>query len=108
MVFQQIPSDWSGPPISVNISPQQFKNKYHLVEFLEALVVEYKIKPSCIELEITESFLMENTQHNIAILGALHNMGFQFAIDDFGTGFSSFDYLYRVPAHKIKIAKSFI
>ena len=51
---------------------------------------------------------MHDTQHNIAVLGAIHHLGFNIALDDFGTGFSSFSYLFRIPAHKIKIDKSFI
>lgn len=108
MVFQQVGSDWNGPPISVNISGKQFKDKYHLVEYLESLMREFSVNPKHIELEITESLVMEDTQHNIAILGAIHELGFKVAIDDFGTGFSSFNYLYRIPAHKIKIDRSFI
>src|SRR5579883_2741098 len=108
MVFQQLKSHPLGLPVAVNISTAQFKDNYHLVEYLESLVKEFDINPKWVELEITESVLLENIHHNIAILGALHNLGFQFSIDDFGTGFSSFSYLQRLPAHKIKIDKSFI
>lgn len=108
MVFQQINSDWKGPTISVNISAKQFKDKYHLVEYLESLMNEYGVNPKYIELEVTESIIMEDTQHNISLLSAINHLGFKIAIDDFGTGFSSFNYLYRLPAHKIKIDKSFI
>lgn len=108
LVFQQVKSGWAGPPISVNISAQQFNDKYHLVEYVESLLNKYAVDPKHIEFEIAESVLMDDTQHNIAVIAALHRLGIQFAIDDFGTGYSSFNYLYRIPAHKIKIDKSFI
>lgn len=108
MVFQLIKSDWVGPPIAINISAQQFKNKYHLVEYLESLTSEFNVNPKHIHLEITESMVMDDSKHCIAVLGALNHLGFQLAIDDFGTGFSSFNYLYRIPADKVKIDRSFI
>lgn len=108
IVFQQLKSNWTGPPVSINISAQQFKNKFFLVEYLESLIKEFGVNPKNIELEITEDMLMEDTQHSLAVLGALYHIGFRFAIDDFGTGFSSFNYLYRIPADKIKIDRSFI
>lgn len=108
MVFQQVKSDWSGPPISVNISAQQFKDKHYLVKYLESLIDEFSVDPKHIELEIVESLLMEDIQHNIDDLAMLRHLGFRLAIDDFGTGFSSLNYLYRLPADKIKIDRSFI
>lgn len=108
MVFQQIKSDWSGPPISINISAQQFNDGFHLIEFLKSLKEEFAINPECIELEITEGLIMNDTQHNLEVLKGLHNLGFQISIDDFGTGFSSFSYLHLIPVHKIKIDISFI
>lgn len=108
MVFQTMKENWSGPPISINISAQQFNDGYHLVEYLQSLVKEFSVNPKDIELEITESVIMEDVKHNIAIMETLHHLGFQFAIDDFGTGFSSFNYLHRVAANKVKIDISFI
>ncbi len=107
-VFAIVNSDWSGPPVSVNISAQAFMNKYHFLEYIEELTEKYHVLPKNIEFEITESLLMENVQHNIAILFALKKLGFSFSIDDFGTGYSSFNYLSRIPADKIKIDMSFI
>ena len=74
MVFQQVKSGWTGPPISVNISANQFKEKYHFVEYIESLMKEFSVEPKHIEFEITESFLMEDTQHNIAVLAALNEL----------------------------------
>lgn len=108
LVFQQIKWGFPKLPVAINISAQQFKDKYRLVEYLESLIEEFRVDPQWIELEITENMLMDNLHHTIAVLGALKDLGFQFAIDDFGTGFSSFNYLNRIPAHKIKIDRSFI
>jgi diguanylate cyclase (GGDEF)-like protein len=108
MVFQQISSDWPGPPVSINISAQQFREGFHLVEYLESLMKEFSISSKLIELEITENMLFEDTEHDIAVLNALNGLGFQIAIDDFGTGFSALGYLNRIPVHKVKIDKSLI
>lgn len=108
MVFQQIKSDWQGPPISINISAQQCNDKYQLAEYLESLMEEFAVNAKHVELEITESMVLNNTQHNIAVLGALRQLGFKIAIDDFGIGFSSFCYLYRMPVDKVKIDRAFI
>jgi EAL domain-containing protein (putative c-di-GMP-specific phosphodiesterase class I) len=69
---------------------------------------EFSVNAKHIELEITESMVLNDTQHNIAVLGALHQLGFKIALDDFGTGFSSFSYLYRMPVDKVKIDRVFI
>lgn len=108
MVFQQIKADWQGPPISINISTQQFNEKYLLAEYLESLLNEFGVKSKDIELEITESMIMNGAHHNIAVLAALHQLGFKIVLDDFGTGFSSFSYLYRIPVDKVKIDTAFI
>lgn len=108
MVFQQMSSNWQGPPISINISAQQFIDKYRLVNYLESLMKEFDVNPKNIELEITESMVMTDTQHNIAILGTLRQLRFKIALDDFGTGFSSFSYLHRIPVDKVKIDRAFI
>ncbi|WP_454784150.1 EAL domain-containing protein [Legionella sp. WA2024007413] len=108
MVFQQISLMAIELPVSINISAQQFDNGFHIVEYLESLIKEYPVLPKQIELEITENMLTRDTEHNIAVLTAIHELGFEISIDDFGTGFSSFNYLKRLPVHKIKIDKSFI
>jgi diguanylate cyclase (GGDEF)-like protein/PAS domain S-box-containing protein len=95
-------------PLSVNISSQQLENGFHFVEFLESLIIEFSIDVKQIELEITENMLVKDTDHNIAVLTALSELGFKIAIDDFGTGFSSFSYLSHLPVDKVKIDRSFI
>lgn len=108
MVFDQIHLMKLDIPLSINISAQQFKDGFHFVDYVELLMKEFNISAQQIELEITENMLIEDTEHNLAVLKALSELGFQIAIDDFGTGFSSFNYLNRLPVQKIKIDKSFI
>jgi len=108
MVFQQIKSDWVGPVISINISAQQLNDEHHLVDYMKSLLNEFTVDPRFIELEITENMLIENVEHSLNVLTELVSLGLKLAIDDFGTGFSSFNYLHRLPAHKIKIDLSFI
>jgi len=66
------------------------------------------IEPNRLELEITESVLIENTAANLATLKSLHDLGVRFVMDDFGTGYSSLSYLLSFPFSKIKIDRSFI
>lgn len=108
MTFQKISAAWSGVPLSINISAQQLQEGFHLVDYLESLMKEFAVSAKHIELEITENMLLKDTEHNIAILTALNQLGFKIAIDDFGTGFSSFSYIKRLPIYKIKIDKSYI
>ena len=107
-VFQEIHANSSTLPISINISAQQFQDGFQLVNYLESLMKEFNVSAEQIELEITENTLLKDTEHNIAVLTALHGLGFKIAIDDFGTGFSSLSYIKRLQTHKIKIDKSFI
>lgn len=107
-VFRLVGAQWKGPPISVNISPEQFLNQYHLLEYLEQLLNEYRVDPKHIVLEITENMMMQNVQHNLTLLSALQETGFKISIDDFGTGYSSFSYIQRFKVDEIKIDKSFI
>lgn len=108
LAFEQLHSRQLIIPISMNISAQQFDDGFHLVEYLESLLKTYDVNPKQIGLEISESTLTKDTEHNISVLTAIHEMGFEIAIDDFGAGFSSFVYLKRLPVHKIKIDKSLI
>lgn len=96
------------PPlvVNVNVSGKQFTPK--LVEQIQAVLQETRLKPEQLKLEITESMLMENAELAIAILSDLHNLGIQLCIDDFGTGYSSLSYLHRFPIDTLKIDRSFI
>jgi len=93
--------------VAVNISPAQFRQE-DLVDMIRQTIEETKLPPSCLELEITESGIMENEEEAIRKLHALHEMGISISIDDFGTGYSSLSKLKDYPIDTVKIDKSFI
>jgi diguanylate cyclase (GGDEF)-like protein len=93
--------------VAVNVSSVQLTNK-NFVNVVVGAVASANIKPNRLELEITESVLMQNTFANLATLNRLHEFGVHFAMDDFGTGYSSLGYLLSFPFHRIKIDRSFI
>lgn len=93
--------------IAVNLSPLQF-TRGNLVETVTRALAESGADPACIELEITESILMKDTEQVLATVRQLHAMGLRLAIDDFGTGYSSLAYLRRFAVDKLKIDQSFI
>ena len=93
--------------ISVNLSPVQFKRQ-NIVEMVKKVLQETGLEAERLELEITESVLIQNPDSVVAELQTLTDMGISIAIDDFGTGFSSLSYLATIPFNKIKIDKSFI
>jgi diguanylate cyclase (GGDEF)-like protein/PAS domain S-box-containing protein len=94
-------------PVAVNLSARQFRDK-DLDARIRALVAAAGVDPSLIELEITETHLMQDPEHAIRIMRALHDSGIRIAIDDFGTGYSSLSYLTRFPAKALKIDRSFV
>lgn len=93
--------------IAVNISARQFMQA-DFVERVVSLTRKYRLPAHCLELEITESMVMENEQAGLAVLKALKGHGYCLAIDDFGTGYSSLAYLKNFPVDKLKIDQSFI
>jgi EAL domain-containing protein (putative c-di-GMP-specific phosphodiesterase class I) len=93
--------------VAINLSARQFSH-HDLVAILNRTVKKYDIDPHSIDLEITESILMENTQHNSTALQKLKSLGFSLVIDDFGTGYSSLAYLKSFAIDKIKIAQPFV
>jgi diguanylate cyclase (GGDEF)-like protein/PAS domain S-box-containing protein len=93
--------------IAVNLSALQLKNKGLLATLTEALA-EFPVGPGQIEIELTESILMENVTATIDVLQEIKSLGFSLSIDDFGTGYSSLNYLYRFPIDKLKIDMSFV
>jgi diguanylate cyclase (GGDEF)-like protein/PAS domain S-box-containing protein len=97
------------PPvkIAVNISLVQFKDE-NFISKLQEILTTTKLAPQFLELELTESVLMENARQFIDKLNLIKEMGISLAIDDFGTGYSSLSYLKELPIDKIKIDKSFI
>jgi EAL domain-containing protein (putative c-di-GMP-specific phosphodiesterase class I) len=94
-------------PVAVNLSARQFR-QHDLEERIRTIVSAAGIKPSLIELEITESQLMHDPDHAIRMLKALGEAGVRIAIDDFGTGYSSLAYLTRFPLASLKIDRSFV
>lgn len=99
---------WPGDQsVAVNLSPLQFKNSA-LVSVVEAALKDSGLAPHRLEVEITESVLLDNTLVNIHILQKLKALGVHIALDDFGTGYSSLSYLRSFAFDKIKIDKSFI
>ena len=98
---------WPDLEVAVNLSPVQFRH-VDLETTLRTLTVKHGVEPRRFVLEITEGVLLEATDHTIAILDAIRDMGFKTALDDFGTGYSSLAYLCNFNFDKIKIDRSFI
>ncbi len=93
--------------ISVNLSPYQFRNK-NLVEDIQRITSEEGLPPNLLELEITESGIMEDEADTLKKLAAIHAMGVKISIDDFGTGYSSLSKLKTYPVDTLKIDRSFV
>jgi diguanylate cyclase (GGDEF)-like protein len=93
--------------VSVNLSPLQFA-KGNLVSTVMSALASSGLSSSRLELEITESVLLEKSERNIAILNQLRALGVRISMDDFGTGYSSIGYLRSFPFDKIKIDRSFV
>ena len=93
--------------IAVNLSARQFYQS-NLAKMVERTLSQTSLPPECLELEITESMMMGNTEKVLQILSELKEMKIQLAVDDFGTGYSSLGYLRRFPVDRLKIDRSFI
>ncbi|NTW98675.1 MAG: EAL domain-containing protein [Geobacteraceae bacterium] len=95
------------PRVSVNVSPLQFRRQ-NLVELVKSALSETGLSVQCLELEITESALMDDVNQAINTLKQLQNLGVHISIDDFGTGYSSLSHLRRLPVNTIKVDRSFV
>lgn len=93
--------------IAVNLSPKQFRQK-NLVDMIKIILSETGLHPSYLEIEVTESAVLDNEERAIGILWELKKMGVNISIDDFGTGYSSLYYLRQLPVNALKIDKAFI
>ncbi len=93
--------------VAVNLSARQFRQQ-DLVAVVAGILKETDLDPAYLELEITESLIMQNVEATIDTLTRLKAMGVRFAIDDFGTGYSSLSYLKRFPIDMLKIDQSFV
>jgi diguanylate cyclase (GGDEF)-like protein len=94
--------------LAVNVSGVQLKNASELERGVEASLVRWNVDPGDIELELTESVLMEATQRHSHTLENLRRLGTKIAIDDFGTGYSSLKYLTMYPVNRLKLAQEFV
>ncbi len=93
--------------LAVNVSAQQFRSA-GFVEAVGRALRAAELEPACLELELTESVLVENREEAADILKRLKALGVQIAVDDFGTGYSSLSYLSRLPIDCLKIDRSFV
>jgi len=91
----------------VNISAVQLKQD-NFVDIVKGILQKHKVNPSHLELEITETAVMNDINRSIETLETLKAMGLRLAIDDFGTGYSSLSHLKRLPLDKVKIDREFI
>ncbi|MFT8243153.1 putative bifunctional diguanylate cyclase/phosphodiesterase [Roseomonas sp. BN140053] len=99
---------WPGTlKVAVNLSPVQFRNR-DLAKEVTAVLAATRLPACRLELEITESLLLQDSEGVLAILHEMRALGVRIAMDDFGTGYSSLSYLRRFPFDKIKIDQSFI
>ncbi len=93
--------------VCVNLSSLQLESP-DLVERVRDTLQETGLDPSLLELEITETTMMRDVEHNIGTLLELRKLGITFSVDDFGTGYSSLSYLKRLPIDTVKIDRSFV
>ncbi|MBV9455991.1 MAG: EAL domain-containing protein, partial [Bradyrhizobium sp.] len=98
---------WSRACVAVNLSPAQFKDP-DLVATVKSALAESGLPASRLELEITESVLLQNSDATRKLLHELRALGLKISLDDFGTGYSSLSYLRSFPFDKIKIDQSFV
>ncbi len=93
--------------MSVNVSGRQLTEKGLAAKVKK--VIEYSgLSPEYLELEVTETFLMQDIEHSISVLEEIQSLGVKIAIDDFGTGYSSLNYLTRLPVDTLKVDRSFV
>lgn len=93
--------------LSINVSGRQLQEPGFGTE-LQQLLSRYQIKPEQIELEVTETYLMEDLQLSYTVLSQLHQIGVRISMDDFGTGYSSLAYLTKLPIDEVKLDRSLI
>jgi len=94
--------------VTVNVSALQFKAPSGLENEIASTLAETELPPGMLELELTETALMDVSQEHGDVLERIRRIGVMIAIDDFGTGYSSLDYLHRFPVNRIKIAQTFV
>jgi diguanylate cyclase (GGDEF)-like protein/PAS domain S-box-containing protein len=95
------------PKVSVNLSAKQLRDSA-FIEKIDRLLLKKNLEGRYLQLELTESMLMDDVENLIDILAQLRLRGIQLSIDDFGTGYSSLSYLHRFPVNYLKIDRSFV
>lgn len=104
---------WQADPmlrditVAVNISAKQFRHA-GFVDMIKRIIQQPNINASCLELEITESMLIDDVQNTVRRIAKLNEWGVRFSLDDFGTGYASLSYLKQLPIYQLKIDQSFI
>jgi len=93
--------------VAVNLSARQFRRR-DLDQVIRRVLAEHGVSPALMELEITESSLMDDPKDAIRQLQALREAGLRISVDDFGTGYSSLAYLTRLPVSTLKIDRAFV
>ena len=102
-----IKSGFGPHRVSVNVSTTQLKDD-HLIDIIKSIPEKTGMDLKHLEIEITESVLMNSFEHNLKLINQMKELGCSIALDDFGTGYSSFNYLTQIPIDTLKIDKSFI
>lgn len=105
--WQEINAEAKNLTMSVNLSCKQFL-QFDLVEQVARTLNETAVNHNCLKLEITESYVMNNTEQAITTMRRLRELGVELSLDDFGTGYSSLSYLHRLPVNYLKIDRSFV
>lgn len=100
-------SSLDGRAVSVNVSPVQFRDR-HFIETVSRALDKSGLSPDRLEIEITESVLIDDVERAVSLLKDLKLLGIRIALDDFGTGYSSLSYLSRFPFNTIKIDRAFL
>jgi len=98
-------NNFSIKSVAINISAKQLYDE-SIIEYIKEILEKYNLDPRYIQIEITESVLIENPAYTIELLNKLRVMGITISLDDFGTGYSSLSYLTYMPVDKVKIDKS--
>ncbi len=105
--FRAAAGPLAGLTVSVNVSPLQLRDP-SLVTLARDALQEYRASPAQLELEITESVFIDDSEHALGQLHALRELGLRIGLDDFGTGYSSLAYLRRFPFDTLKIDRAFV
>jgi EAL domain-containing protein (putative c-di-GMP-specific phosphodiesterase class I) len=93
--------------MAVNISAVELRSK-DFVAGVRGVLAQTECDPRCLELELTETFLMQDSKSTALVLSAIKQLGVQLALDDFGTGYSSLSYMRRFPIDTLKVDRSFV